>query len=54
MDEVVVRRDGGRGARFVVPYRGAALLRQPLYAKGTAFTDEERTAFGLEGLLPST
>jgi malic enzyme len=52
MDEVVVRRDGGRGARFVVPYRGATLLRQPLYAKGTAFTHEERTAFGLEGLLP--
>ncbi|HVR71293.1 MAG TPA: NAD-dependent malic enzyme [Vicinamibacteria bacterium] len=52
MDDVVVRRDGGRGARFVVPSRGATLLRQPIYAKGTAFTEEERIAFGLEGLLP--
>jgi malic enzyme len=33
-------------------YRGATLLRQPLYTKGTAFTEEERAAFGLEGLLP--
>jgi len=35
-----------------VPCRGATLLRHPLYTKGTAFTAEERTAFGLEGLLP--
>jgi malic enzyme len=38
--------------RLGVPYRGATLLRQPLYTKGTAFTEEERVTFGLEGLLP--
>jgi malate dehydrogenase (oxaloacetate-decarboxylating)(NADP+) len=32
--------------------RGAALLREPTLNKGTAFTDEERRALGLEGLLP--
>lgn len=33
--------------------RGAALLRDPLYNKGTAFTEEERDALGLRGLLPA-
>jgi malate dehydrogenase (oxaloacetate-decarboxylating) len=32
--------------------RGAALLADPLLNKGTAFTPDERTAHGLEGLLP--
>ena len=31
---------------------GLDLLRNPLLNKGTAFTDEERTAFALHGLLP--
>jgi malic enzyme len=35
-----------------VPYRGQRLLRHPTFSKGTAFTTEERIAFGLEGLLP--
>ena len=31
---------------------GTALLTNPMLNKGTAFTDEERTAFSLHGLLP--
>jgi malate dehydrogenase (oxaloacetate-decarboxylating)(NADP+) len=32
--------------------RGLALLRDPAFNKGTAFTEEERDALGLRGLLP--
>ena len=35
-----------------VKLEGLALLTNPLLNKGTAFTEEERTAFGLHGLLP--
>ena len=53
MEEVVVEHTGAGGACLRVPYRGATLLRQPLYTKGTAFTEAERAVFGLDGLLPS-
>jgi malic enzyme len=37
---------------MLVRERGHALIGQPLLNKGTAFTDDERDAFGLRGLLP--
>jgi malic enzyme len=36
-----------------VTLRGASLLAQPLLNKDTAFTADERDAFGLHGLLPA-
>jgi hypothetical protein len=47
----LTRRPDG-GSCVAVPYRGTALLAQPMFNKGSAFTVEERATFGLEGLLP--
>jgi malate dehydrogenase (oxaloacetate-decarboxylating) len=52
MEPVTTRLDEEGQLRMQVPCRGAALLRHPLYAKGSAFSTTERRAFGLEGLLP--
>ncbi len=35
-----------------VPHRGAQLLKEPIFNKGSSFTQEERRTFGLEGMLP--
>ena len=43
---------GTRVAALHTP-RGIALLRDPLLNKGTAFTEQERDALGLRGLLPA-
>jgi malate dehydrogenase (oxaloacetate-decarboxylating) len=52
MDSYRLMRDAAGEPRVRVPYGGAALLRQPMYNKGTAFTHDERVTFGLAGLLP--
>jgi len=43
---------GGAADWIETELEGTALLTNPLLNKGTAFTEEERTAFALHGLLP--
>jgi malate dehydrogenase (oxaloacetate-decarboxylating) len=45
-------RDARGELRMRVHLEGPALLRMPLLNKGTSFSDEERVALGLDGLLP--
>src|SRR5882757_7059438 len=52
MQRYRLRQDVNGRAVVEVPYRGEALLRQPMFSKGTAFSRQERADFGLEGLLP--
>jgi malate dehydrogenase (oxaloacetate-decarboxylating) len=53
METFDAKFDNRGNARLDCAYRGAHLLRQPMFTKGTAFSLEERKAFGLDGLLPS-
>ena len=52
MEPFRISRDPAGRLHLEVPYRGQRLLRHPIFSKGTAFSNEERAAFGLEGLLP--
>jgi malate dehydrogenase (oxaloacetate-decarboxylating) len=52
MERYEARRDADGRTVVRVPHRGAALLAHSMYNKSTAFSVEERDAFGLTGLLP--
>lgn len=41
-----------KSEHFVTSLKGESLLNQPVLNKDTAFTEDERLRFGLEGLLP--
>jgi malate dehydrogenase (oxaloacetate-decarboxylating) len=45
-------RDSGGNERLRVGIDGVSVLRHPLTNRGTAFTDAERVALGIDGLLP--
>ena len=52
MEPYRLTRQAGGGSCVAVPYLGTALSRPSRVQQGSAFTAEERAAFGLEGLLP--
>jgi len=53
MERFGLKQDGPGQFHLECPYRGSVLLRHAMYSKGSAFTQEERATFGMEGLLPS-
>jgi malate dehydrogenase (oxaloacetate-decarboxylating) len=52
MSTAQVVMESPRKISHIPPLRGMELLESPLLNKGTAFTNEERSALGLNGLLP--
>jgi malate dehydrogenase (oxaloacetate-decarboxylating) len=53
MDAYPLGHDPQGHLRLEVPCLDSGLLRHSMYTKGTGFDEEERKAFGLEGLLPA-
>jgi malic enzyme len=53
METYDLRRGDDGASRVNCPLRGHALLNHPMYNKSSAFTEAERDALGLHGLLPS-
>jgi malate dehydrogenase (oxaloacetate-decarboxylating)(NADP+) len=51
-EHVETARRMGRQRRLDQVPKGIALLRNPDYNKGTAFTEEEKDALGIRGLVP--
>jgi malate dehydrogenase (oxaloacetate-decarboxylating)(NADP+) len=48
----MLRKDEGQVAQSPPPPTGMRLLQDPVLNKGTAFTDAERDALDIRGLLP--
>ncbi|MBC8132695.1 MAG: NAD-dependent malic enzyme [Deltaproteobacteria bacterium] len=53
MERFGLKQVGPGQYRLECPYRGLVLLRHAMYSKGSAFSQAERVAFKLEGLLPA-
>src|SRR6516164_5274459 len=53
MIRAIEKRTRLNGAKSALPAKGVDWLHNPIYNKGTAFTDAERDALGLRGLLPA-
>ena len=53
MERYELERDDEGNETVRVPYRGHRLIAHNLHNRGTAFTEAERRALGLSGMLPN-